>query len=67
MCQSVEETVHHYIMKCSAHVAQRKQVEEWLGRVARSLSILLANPNVFKHLFRFINNTGQFQNLSQEE
>ena len=66
-CQSAEETVHHYILMCPAHVAQRKQLTDWLGRVARSLSTLLANPKVFKYLFRFIHDTGRFRKILGEE
>jgi len=65
--QSAEETVHHYLMTCPAYNGHRIWLESWLGRVAKSIRVLLANPKVFPHLFRYICDKRHFGNTAKIE
>ena len=66
-CQSSEETVHHYLMTCPAHNSHRRWLETHLRRVAKSIRVLLANPKMFPHLFRYIRDTKRFSNTAESK
>jgi len=66
-CHSSEETVHHYLMTCLTHSSYRKWLKNCLGRAAKSIRVLLANPKAFPHLFRYIHNTKCFSSTALSE
>ena len=59
-CTSQRETTHHFLMMCPVYTAARRQLEESIGRAARSMKTLLMNPKVFPHLFQFISASCSF-------
>jgi len=60
-CISEVDSVHHYLLMCLAYAGQRRQMERALQWPARSIRMLLSNLKAFPHLFKYINDTHQFQ------
>ncbi|KIJ52020.1 hypothetical protein M422DRAFT_157091 [Sphaerobolus stellatus SS14] len=63
-CRREPETVHHYLFRCKAYDNLRRMVQRKHGHEARSAKFLLANPNTFPSLFRYINGTRRFMNTT---
>jgi len=59
-CSHQRETVHYYLMTCPAYMEQRRQLEQQVGRAAKSLKMLLTNLKIFPHLFQYISATHHF-------
>lgn len=59
-CESTQESVAHFLFHCPAHERARRALFYEIGRVARCLSQLLANPEFTKPLFRYIHATKRF-------
>ena len=58
--QRADETVHHFLIHCPAHVAARRALSDVLGRDAANMQKLLSKANALPHLFTFIGATGRF-------
>jgi len=56
-CRARDETVHHFLLTCTAFARQRRTLDRQLGLGARSLKCLLSSPKALPHLFNFINST----------
>lgn len=56
-CRGREETVHHFLLTFPTFARQRRPLEKHMGHGARSLKVLLSNPNAFPLLFNYINST----------
>jgi hypothetical protein len=64
----VEESVHHYLIKCSRFTNQRKKLRQTLAAEkikinVNSLRDVLDSPKAFPFLSKFILSTHQFKNL----
>ncbi|TRM59720.1 hypothetical protein BD626DRAFT_408657, partial [Schizophyllum amplum] len=59
-CHNHDETVMHFLVVCPARERQRQIALASIGRNARSLAYLLANPEGVKALFKYIALTGLF-------
>ena len=58
-CHKVDKTLTHYLTACMAFTTQRGCMERYLRRAAKSVSMLLMNPD-FPSLFKYIHETRRF-------
>jgi ribonuclease HI len=60
-CNMRNETVGHFLLFCPAHEVAREAMYFEGGRDTRVLSKLLSDPNLLRHLFRFVARTRRLQ------
>ncbi|KIJ27902.1 hypothetical protein M422DRAFT_190404 [Sphaerobolus stellatus SS14] len=63
-CRREPETVHHFLFRCKAYDNLRRLVQRKHEHNARSAKFLLVNPDAFSMLFRYINGTKRFMNVT---
>lgn len=64
-CPGQEETVSHFLLECQAHREPRRRMQR-NPRTSLSLVELLTNPESFKKVARFVDETGRLQNVFGE-
>ncbi|EPT00321.1 hypothetical protein FOMPIDRAFT_1122960 [Fomitopsis schrenkii] len=60
-CGIAPETVYHYLRECPAYRTQRERMDGDAGEAATQMRTLLNSPKTMKHLFKYINETGQLR------
>jgi ribonuclease HI len=60
-CQGGTESILHFLVDCPAYEPFRRILYTAFKRHARSLHVLLNDPDALRPLFRFINRTGRLQ------
>ena len=60
-CREREETVHHFLLGCTAYASQCQELYAKLSRDAYSIPHLLAHPKALALLFRYISATGRLR------
>lgn len=62
-CGHTQETVQHYLLQCPNYRQARQRMIRDGGIDATSLTSLLSDPSLYKHLFRFITSSGRLANV----
>ncbi|KIJ34340.1 hypothetical protein M422DRAFT_182227 [Sphaerobolus stellatus SS14] len=63
-CRREPETVHHHLFRCKAYNGLRQLIQKEHRHDARSAKFLLSNPDAFPTLFRYINGTRRFMDVT---
>ncbi|KIJ53301.1 hypothetical protein M422DRAFT_83315, partial [Sphaerobolus stellatus SS14] len=63
-CRREPETIHHFLFRCKTYDKLRRQVQHRHGHNTRSVKFLLSNPDTYPALFRYINGTRRFMNVT---
>ena len=60
-CLSTDETIHHFLFDCPAHMHARHSLARKLGRLSKSVRHLLGNWWAFQTMLRYMGEMGHFQ------
>jgi len=55
-----DETVEHYLLFCPAHGDAHQEMNRRGGQTTKEKAKLLSDPNLLRHLFRFIAKSERF-------
>jgi len=62
-CGQEEETIHHFLFRCSAHREARQAMTRAAGIDAMDLNKLLSEKTLIPHLLKFISATGRLHTV----